>query len=139
MVSDRRGGSSLGCLLSLLIFVSALYYGVHIGEVYLRYYRLLDAMRFQASIAPSVTDDVIKRRLMATADSLLGQTPVFQILRGGNPARITVEAEYRDSVDLPLLQARLSPPPPRRGAALDFGRALLSRPRRHPDRGQAPG
>ena len=41
----RRGGSSLGCLLSLLIFVAALYYGVHIGEVYLRYYRLLDAMR----------------------------------------------------------------------------------------------
>jgi hypothetical protein len=104
MVSDRRGGSSLGCLLSLLIFVSALYYGVHIGEVYLRYYRLLDAMRFQASIAPSVTDDVIKRRLMAAADSLLGQTPAFQVLRGGNPARITIQAQYRDSVDLPFFK-----------------------------------
>jgi hypothetical protein len=117
MVSDRRGGSSLGCLLSLLIFVSALYYGVHIGEVYLRYYRLLDAMRFQASIAPSVTDDVIKRRLMATADSLLGQTPVFQVLRGGNPARITVEAQYRDSVDLPLFK-RAFPLHPRAEAPL---------------------
>jgi hypothetical protein len=117
MVSDRRGGSSLGCLLSLLIFVSALYYGVHIGEVYLRYYRLLDAMRFQASIAPSVTDDVIKRRLMATADSLLGQTPVFQILRGGNPARITVEAQYRDSVDLPFFK-RAFPLHPRAEAPL---------------------
>jgi hypothetical protein len=117
MVSDRRGGSSLGCLLSLLIFVSALYYGVHIGEVYLRYYRLLDAMRFQASIAPSVTDDVIKRRLMATADSLLGQTPVFQVLRGGNPARITVEAQYRDSVDLPFFK-RAFPLHPRAEAPL---------------------
>jgi hypothetical protein len=117
MVSDRRGGSSLGCLLSLLIFVSALYYGVHIGEVYLRYYRLLDAMRFQASIAPSVTDDMIKRRLMATADSLLGQTPVFQVLRGGNPARITVEAQYRDSVDLPLFK-RAFPLHPRAEAPL---------------------
>ena len=117
MVSDRRGGSSLGCLLSLLIFVSALYYGVHIGEVYLRYYRLLDAMRFQASIAPSVTDDVIKRRLMATADSLLGQTPVFQVLRRGNPARITVEAQYRDSVDLPFFK-RAFPLHPRAEAPL---------------------
>jgi hypothetical protein len=117
MVSDRRGGNSLGCLLSLLIFVSALYYGVHIGEVYLRYYRLLDAMRFQASIAPSVTDDVIKRRLMATADSLLGQTPVFQVLRGGNPARITVEAQYRDSVDLPFFK-RAFPLHPRAEAPL---------------------
>jgi hypothetical protein len=117
MVSDRRGGSSLGCLLSLLIFVSALYYGVHIGEVYLRYYRLLDAMRFQASLAPSVTDDVIKRRLMATADSLLGQTPVFQVSRGGNPARITVEAQYRDSVDLPFFK-RAFPLHPRAEAPL---------------------
>ena len=72
------GASNLGCLLSLLLFVAALYYGVHVGEVYFRYYRLLDAMRFQASIAPSVTDEVIKRRLMATADSLLGHTPTFQ-------------------------------------------------------------
>lgn len=117
MVSDRRGGSSLGCLLSLLVFVAALYYGVHIGEVYLRYYRLLDAMRFQASIAPSVTDDVIKRRLMATADSLLGHTPSFQVVRTGNPARITIQAEYRDSVDLPFLK-RAFPLHPRAEAPL---------------------
>ena len=83
MVSGRRGAGNLGCLLSLLLFVAALYYGVHVGEVYLRYYRLLDAMRFQASIAPSVTDEVIKRRLMATADSLLGHTPTFQVVRAG--------------------------------------------------------
>ena len=117
MVSDRRGGSNLGCLLSLLVFVAALYYGVHIGEVYLRYYRLLDAMRFQASIAPSVTDDVIKRRLMATADSLLGHTPSFQVVRTGKPARITIQAEYQDSVDLPVLK-RAFPLHPRAEAPL---------------------
>jgi hypothetical protein len=117
MVSDRRGGSNLGCLLSLLLFVAALYYGVHIGEVYLRYYRLLDAMRFQASIAPSVTDDVIKRRLMATADSILGHTPTFRIVRAGNPVRITIQTEYRDSVDLPLFK-RSFPLHPRAEAPL---------------------
>jgi len=117
MVSDRRGGSNLGCLLSLLLFVSALYYGVHVGEVYLRYYRLLDAMRFQASIAPSVTDDVLRRRLMATADSLLGQAPTFGIQRAGNPPRITIQTEYRDSVDLPFFK-RAFPLHPRAEAPL---------------------
>ena len=43
MVS-RRGASSLGCLFSLLLFVGALYYGVNIGELFFRYYRLLDEM-----------------------------------------------------------------------------------------------
>jgi hypothetical protein len=99
---NRRGGS-LGCLLSLLLFVAALYYGVHIGEVYLRYYRLLDAMRFQAQIAPNIKDNaVIDRRLVAAADSILGQTPRFRIDRG--PRRITIQTEYSDRVELPFFK-----------------------------------
>jgi hypothetical protein len=100
--STRRGGSSLGCLVSLAIFAAALYYGVHIGEVYLRYYRLLDAMRFQASIAPTLKDDVIQRRLMATADSLLGQSIPIRVERRGNPLRITIRTEYEERVELPF-------------------------------------
>lgn len=99
---DRRGAGSIGCLLSLALFLAALYYGIHIGEVYLRYYRLLDAMRFQASIAPSVQDEVIGRRLTATADSLLGQSPAFRIVRGGRPLRITIQTEYQERVELPF-------------------------------------
>ncbi len=100
---NRRGGSSLGCLVSLVIFAAALYYGVNIGEVYLRYYRLQDAMRFQASIAPSVRDDrVIQRRLEATADSILGQRIPIRVERGVNPARIIIRTEYQERVDLPL-------------------------------------
>ena len=99
---DRRGGSSLGCLVSLALFAVALYYGVHIGEVYLRYYRVLDAMRFQASIAPNQKDDVIQRRLVATADSILGQSVPIRIVRGGNPLRITIRTEYEERVELPF-------------------------------------
>jgi hypothetical protein len=105
MVSGRRGSGNLGCLLTLLLFAAALYYGVHIGEVYVRYYRLLDAMRFQATIAPSAKDDnVINRRLMAAADSILGFAPDFQIVRTGRPPRITIQTEYRDSVELPFFK-----------------------------------
>ncbi len=87
---SRRGGSTLGCLFSLVLFVAALYYGVHIGQVYLRYYQLLDAMRFQAQIAPTIRDDnVIDRRLMAAADSILGQVPgsTSIALPAGSPSR----------------------------------------------------
>jgi len=41
----------MGCLLSLLLFVAFLYYGVNIGEVYFRYYRLLDEIQSQARLA----------------------------------------------------------------------------------------
>ena len=72
---SRRGGTTLGCLVSLVLFLAAAYYGVHIGEVYLRFYRLQDAMRFQAQMAPTIDNGVIDRRLAATADSILGQQP----------------------------------------------------------------
>ena len=103
--NSRRGAGGLGCLLSLLLFAGALYYGVNIGQVYLRYYQILDSMRTQARLAPSLQDDVIDRRLTGQADSLFpGGPPKFRITRGGNPNRITIETEYTDQVDLPLFK-----------------------------------
>jgi hypothetical protein len=99
----RHGASTVGCLFSVLLFAAALYYGVHIGEVYLRYYRLLDAMRFQAQIAPTILDNsVINRRLTAAADSILGRSPRFLINR--NPRRITIQTEYSERVELPFFK-----------------------------------
>ena len=98
---ERIGGSTFGGLVSLVLFLGALYYGVHIGQVYLRYYRLQDAMRFQAQLAPSIRDDaVIDRRLTAAADTILGQQPRFRIERG--PAGITIQTEYSERVELPF-------------------------------------
>ncbi len=102
---SRRGGGALGCLFSLILFAGALYYGVNIGQVYLRYYRLLDGMRTQARLAPSLHDDVIYRRLDAQADSLLpGSPPRFKITRTSQPKRIIIETEYTEQVDLPLFK-----------------------------------
>jgi hypothetical protein len=102
---SRRGAGGLGCLLSLLLFGTALYYGVNIGQVYLRYYELVDDMRSQARFAPALKDDVIHRRLQAQADSILpGRHPQFKIMRGGTPNRIIIETEYQDHVDLPFFK-----------------------------------
>jgi hypothetical protein len=102
---SRRGTSGLGCLLSLLLFAAALYYGVNIGQVYLRYYQLVEAMRTQVRFAPALKDDVIHRRLRAQADSLFpAGGPEFRITRGGSPPRIVIQTEYTDKVDLPLFK-----------------------------------
>ena len=103
--SSRRGAGGLGCLFSLILFAGALYYGASIGQVYLRYYQLLDGMRIQARLAPSLQDDVIYRRLEAQADSLLhGNAPRFKITRTRDPKRIIIETEYTDRVNLPLFK-----------------------------------
>ena len=101
----RRGASSLGCLISLLIFVAALYYGVHIGEVFFRYYRLVDEMDSQARLASAIDNGTIRRRLEAAiqdiglpsdaADSLV-------IVRTGDPRKIHIETHYSERVQLPL-------------------------------------
>jgi hypothetical protein len=75
---------------------------VQIGQVYLRFYRLQDAMRFQAQMAPTIDNGVIARRLTATADSILGQQPRFRIDRTGK--RITIQTEYSDRVELPFFK-----------------------------------
>ena len=61
----------MGCLFSLLVVVAALYYGVNIGEVYFRYYRLLDEMETQAQLAAALDDGTIRRRVQATAQDIV--------------------------------------------------------------------
>ena len=100
----RRGASSTGCLFSLLIFVAVLYYGVNIGEVYFRYYRLLDEMQTQAQLAAALDDGTIRRRIQATAQDigLPDEAQVIRIVRRASPRSIEIETEYRDAVHLPL-------------------------------------
>jgi hypothetical protein len=102
---SRRGGSSLGCLISLALFVAALYYGIHIGEVYIRYYQLVQEMRSQARLAPSLTDDVIRRRLTnrVTELDLPRDAHRFRIRRTPQPRAIVIETQYEETLDLPLL------------------------------------
>lgn len=101
---DRRGASNIGCLVSLLLFVVALYYGAHIGEVYWRYYQLLDTMRSQARVAPSLTDATIRRRILAKVEELQLPEEARRIVikRSARPRVITIQTEYRERVELPF-------------------------------------
>ena len=42
MVGGRQGRAKFGCLFGILLLVTAVYFGVSLGEPYLRYYRFLD-------------------------------------------------------------------------------------------------
>jgi len=102
----RRGASSLGCLVSLLIFVAALYYGVHIGEVFFRYYRLVDEMDSQARLASAIDNGTIRRRLEAAIQDIgLPQDAAdnLEITRIPDPRKIHIETQYNERVQLPLL------------------------------------
>ncbi len=101
----RRGASTMGCLVSLLVLVAVLYYGVNIGEVYFRYYRLMDELRTQAQLAAALDNGTIQRRI-ASAIQEIGvpeeASSNLQITRSASPRQITIETDYSESVHLPL-------------------------------------
>lgn len=104
MVSGRRGSSSTGCLFSLILFGAALYFGIPIATVYIRYYQISDSINSAARLAPSLTDEVIRRRVTATADDLSLPPEVLKNLRirrtGGVDRMITIETQYSETVTL---------------------------------------
>ena len=101
MVSARRGLSRLGCLLTLVVLAAIGYFAVNVGEVYFRYYRYRDAMSQEARFGARRSDDLIRTRLQAVADSLeLPETAGnVQIRRSRN--HIEIWAEYYDHIELP--------------------------------------
>ena len=92
----------MGCLLMLLLVAAAGYFGVNVGEVYLRYFRFHDSMVQQARFAAHFDDDAIKNNLRLAADTL--ELPPaarrVQVYRRGR--HITITVDYYDRVELPL-------------------------------------
>jgi len=112
VTTSRRGASSSGCLLSLLIFVAALYYAVNIGEVYFRYYRLLDEMQTEAHLAAGLDDGTIRRRIQAAIEEIglpdSAGSRQLQVFRTAQPREIVIETRYSESVSLPFFNHSFS-------------------------------
>jgi hypothetical protein len=112
VIRSRRGASSSGCLLSLLIFVAVLYYGVNIGEVFFRYYRLLDEMQTQTRLAAALDDGTIQRRIQAAIEEIgipdSAGTRQLRIRRTASPREIVIETYYSEFVSLPLFNHTFS-------------------------------
>lgn len=103
MVRRRPGRSNFGCLLSLLLIVTAIYFGVNVGEPYLRYYRFLDAMKQEARFSARFTDEDIQHRLAALADSLGLPEAAGRVRVRRTSNRISISSTYYERVEMPLI------------------------------------
>jgi hypothetical protein len=104
-LGDRRGITRLGCLFSLLLLATGVYYGVALGGVYMSYYRVQDEMRTQAKVAPSVDDATIRRRILRKIDQLALPAEArreLQVQRTLRPREIRIHTTYQDTLVLPF-------------------------------------
>jgi hypothetical protein len=102
MVRARRGASRIGCLLGALLLVTVVYFGVNIGEVFVRYYRFRDAMQQEARFAQTRDDETIQRHLQAFADSLDLPEAAGRVIVRRSANRIVISSNYTVTVELPL-------------------------------------
>ena len=101
MVRARSGRSTLGCLFTLLLAVTAAYFAFNLAEPHWRYYQYKDAMAQAARFADQTSDAEIRRTLLAKADSL-GLPAEASVLRFNRTANsIIIWTEYEELVELP--------------------------------------
>jgi len=103
VVARRRGRTNFGCLLTLLLFVTAVYFAVNVGEPYVRYYRFLDGMKQEARFSARFTDEDIQRRLSALADSLGLPEAARRVRVRRASNRISLSTSYYERVEMPLI------------------------------------
>jgi hypothetical protein len=103
MVSRRRGRSTLGCLVVLLLVLAAVYFAVNVGEVYLRFYAFRDFARQEARFGRLRTDTQIRARFEAKADSLGLPPEAGRVRVARADGVLVISSEYTEHVELPLL------------------------------------
>ncbi len=106
----RRGVSTLGCLVSLLVMGTAVYYGMTLGKLWWRYYELVDKMKSAARFAGNETNEQVLKQLQADAKEmgLPASAQQFRIVRTDAPRGITISTAYAERVDLPFLHRAFS-------------------------------
>jgi len=102
MVTRRRGRSSLGCLVLLLLVAAFCYFGVNVGEVFFRFYQFQDAMRQEVRFAAHNSDAIILRHLRSQVDSLGLPESAGEVTLQRDGRHIEMESEYYEHIELPL-------------------------------------
>ncbi|MEO8909097.1 MAG: hypothetical protein ABI408_02565 [Gemmatimonadaceae bacterium] len=103
----RRGTSTLGCLIPLLILAVVIYFAIDFGTAYFRYYQFKDAMRQEARFSYERTDAQITTRLSALADSLELPAGAELISISRAQTGVTISSDYDEMIKLPLKKERV--------------------------------
>ena len=102
MVRTRRGLSSLGCLVTLMLIAAVGYFGWGIAEHFIRFFEYQDAMRQEVKFAAHFTDAQIVKRLREKADSLDLPEAAGEVSVQRDGRHIAIESEYYIHFELPL-------------------------------------
>lgn len=104
-LDDERGATRTGCLFLVLVVVAVVYFGLPIGGMYIRYYRMENEMQTQARFAPSIDNGTIQRRLLQTIDALglpLEASRRLRIVRTSRPREIVISTSWEETIVLPF-------------------------------------
>jgi len=99
--APRRGASTLGCLVTLLIVATLGYFGFNIGKVYYRRYSFQDAMQQEARFAAHRSNEDITAHLRALADSLGLPAGAKRIHIRRGERTIFIWSDYFETIELP--------------------------------------
>ncbi len=104
-LDDERGATRTGCLFFVLVVVALAYFGIPIGGMYFRYYRMENEMQSQARFAVNISDGTIRRRLYQTIDDLglpLEARGRLRISRTSRPREIVITTSWEETIVLPF-------------------------------------
>jgi hypothetical protein len=106
-VVTRRGASTLGCLVPLLLLALVVYFAIDFGEAYFHAYQFEDSMRSDAQFASTLTDDKIRSHLAALADTLGLPSDAQQITINRSTSTISISTDYDEVIKLPFNKERV--------------------------------
>lgn len=107
---DRAGKGGLGCLGTIVVFVLIIYFGARIIPPWMHYEQFQDEMRSDARFGTTLTDSIIRIRLLAQVDTLGLPAEARRITirrRNGRPPTITISTEYTERITLPIFGVKL--------------------------------
>ncbi len=88
--------------MTLLMVAAVVYFGVNVGEVYLRFYQYEDAMKQEVRFAAHNSDAIILHHLRAQVDSLGLPEGAGEVTVQRNGRNIEIESDYYEHIELPL-------------------------------------
>lgn len=110
LLRDRAGKGGMGCLSAIVAALLVAYFGARFIPPWLHYEQFHDEMRSDARFGTTLTDSIIRIRLIAQADTL-GLPPEAKHIvihrRGSRPPIITISAEYTERVVVPIFGLKL--------------------------------
>jgi hypothetical protein len=101
-VVARRGASTLGCLLPLLLAAVVVYLGHGVVEAYFHNYQFADSMVQESRFSSNVSDDVITSHFRALADSLGLPRSAGMIRISRASGGVTIWSDYDVTIEFPF-------------------------------------